>query len=122
MDAILMMKTAAVLLAVAALSGVLMAVMRFGGMERPPASLAMLHGLLAAAALTLLIYFALTGMLPTMALAATAILVVVAAVGVGINLLYHSRSLPLPRPAIVVHGLVAAVGFALLVLALMGAH
>lgn len=113
-----MLKTAAVLLAVAALGGLLMAVLRFGGQERPPAVLAMVHGLLAAAALTLLVYFALTTVLPKLALAATAVLVLVAAIGVTINLRYHARALPLPKPAVIIHGILAAIGFILLVAAL----
>ena len=51
----------------------------------------MAHGLLAAAALTLLIYAAATVGLPALAMAATVIFVVVAIVGAALNLNYHSE-------------------------------
>ena len=54
------LKTATVLLALGALGGLLMAGMRFAGRPHPPAWLAMLHGVLAAAAITLLLYAAAT--------------------------------------------------------------
>ena len=96
-----------------------MALIRFGGADRPPSSLAMLHGVLAAAALTLLIYAAVASGIPQLAVIATGILIVVALVGTAINLMYHSRMLPLPKPAVLVHGLVAVVGFALLLVAII---
>lgn len=113
-----LMKTAAVLLAIAALGGLTMAVIRFRGAERPPTLFVMGHGLLAAAALTLLLYGAATVGLPPMAMASLGLLLVVAAVGATLNLQYHSRMLPIPKPAILVHGAVAVVAFVLLLLAL----
>ena len=121
-DAYSMMKTAAVLLAIAAAGGLLMAVIRFGGADRPPSAIAMIHGLLAGSALTLLIYAAATVGLPSLALAATGLLVVVAIVGVSLNLMYHDKRLPLPKGIIVVHGVVAVGAFVLLLMALMGSH
>ena len=121
MDAFSMMKTAAVLLGIAALGGLVMAVIRFLGSERPPTVVVMAHGLLAAAALTLLLYAAATVGLPTLAKIATGIFVVVAIVGATLNLKYHSRMLPLPKTPILIHGLVAAVGYVLLLLAIMAA-
>lgn len=118
MNSLTMMKTAAVILALAAIGGLSMAVLRFRGADRPPSSLAMAHGLLAAAALTLLIYAAATAGLPSLAVIALVVLIVVALVGAAINLLYHSRVLPLPKPTIVIHGIVAVIGFVLLLLAL----
>ena len=56
--------TSTVLLAIAAAGGLLMAGMRFVGDRSPPAALAMLHGFLAAAAVTLLLYAAATVGLP----------------------------------------------------------
>ena len=50
MEPLLMMKTACVLLAIAALGGLAMAGIRLAGTPRPPAWLAMLHGFLAGAA------------------------------------------------------------------------
>ena len=114
-----MMCTAAVLFALAALGGLTMAVIRFKGADRPPSVLAMGHGLLAGAALTLLIYAAATVGLPPMAIMATAIFVVVAVVGVWLNLAYHAKNLPIPKTPIVVHGVAAVVAFALLLMATM---
>jgi hypothetical protein len=120
MDAVSMMNTAAVLLGIAAIGGLVMAIIRFRGADRPPTVVLMAHGLLAAAALTLLIYAAATVGLPGLAMAATGIFVVVAIVGAALNLMYHSRMLPLPKTPIVIHGLVAVVGYVLLLLAVMG--
>jgi hypothetical protein len=120
MDALSMMKTAAVLLGIAALGGLVMAVIRFKGADRPPTFLLMAHGVLAAAALTLLIYAAATVGLPGLGLASLVILLVVAIVGAALNLMYHSKMLPIPKTPIVVHGIVAVVGFVLLLLAITG--
>ena len=114
-----MMKTAAVLLGIAAIGGLLMAVIRFRGADRPPTVVLMAHGVLAAAALTLLLYACFTVGLPALAMAATGIFVVVAIVGATLNLKYHSRMLPLPKTPIVIHGLVAVAGYVLLLLAVM---
>jgi len=118
MDALKMMGTAAVLLALAAIGGLTMAVIRFRGADRPPSWLAMAHGLLAGAALTLLIYAAAVAGLPGVGLVALIILIVVALVGLSLNLMYHDKLLPLPKATIVIHGLVAVIGFVLLLLAL----
>ncbi len=122
MDAFSMMTTAAWLLGIAAIGGVVMAVIRFRGADRPPTVFLMAHGLLAAAALTLLLYAAATVGLPVLAMTATGIFVVVAIVGAVLNLRYHARQLPIPRVPIVVHGSVAAVGFVLLLVAVMAAR
>ena len=114
-----MLCTATVLFALAALGGLTMAVIRFRGADRPPSALAMGHGLLAGAALTLLIYAAATVGLPPMAMLATAIFVVVAAVGAWLNLAYHAKNLPIPKMPIVVHGIAAVVAFLLLLMAAM---
>lgn len=119
MDALSMMKTAAVLLGIAAIGGLVMAVIRFRGADRPPTIVLMAHGLLAAAALTLLLYACFTVGLPNLAMAATGIFVVVAIVGAALNLKYHSRMLPLPKTPVVIHGLVAVVGYVLLLLAVI---
>ena len=39
-------------------------------------------------------------------------------VGLALNLLYHDKLRPLPKPTIVVQGVVAVIGFVLLLLAL----
>ena len=121
MDAYSMMKTAVVLLAIAAVGGLTMAVIRFRGADRPPSWITMLHGFLAGAAMTLLLYAWCTVGLPGLAKAAVGIFVVVALVGAWINLNFHSKMLPLPKGVIVVHGVVAVVAFLMLVMSLMNA-
>ena len=119
MEPLLAMQTAAVLIAIGALGGLVMAGVRLKGAERPPSSLAMAHGLMAGAALTLLIYSWLTVGLPQFAQWATGVLVLAALGGAYINLRYHSKMLPLPVPLIVGHAMIAATGFILLLLALI---
>jgi hypothetical protein len=114
MDATLMIKTAIALLAFTALGGLIMAVLRFAGAERPPSWLAMGHGLLAGSGLTLLLYTGFTAGLPRMAWIGTAILVLAALGGLYLNLAFHDRKLALPKSIVVVHAAIAIVGFALL--------
>lgn len=116
MEPILFMKTACVLLAVAALGGLAMAGMAFAG-KTPPAALAMLHGLLAGAALTLLLYAYFTVGLPTLAGVAVLLFLLAAAGGAYLNLNFHWKMLPLPKGLIVGHAGAAVVGFALLLMA-----
>jgi hypothetical protein len=117
MEPLLLLKTSTVLIALGALVGVLMAWMRFAGRPHPPASLAMLHGLLVAAPLTLLAYAAATVGVPPLAMAALALFVVAAGGGTALNLAYHWKQRALPRWLVSVHAVAAVVGFALLVLA-----
>jgi len=107
----LILKTATALLVLAAAGGILLAGIRFGGGGQPPTALAMLHGFLAAAALTLLLYAAFTVGLPGLALLALALLLVAAGGGVILNLNYHWKQLPLPKWLVIVHALAAVVGF-----------
>ena len=118
----LVLLTSTVLLAVAAAGGLLMAGMRFVGDRSPPAALAMLHGFLAAAAVTLLLYAALTVGLPTVALLALVLFVAAAAGGAILNLNYHWKQLPLPKWLVVVHAGAAVLGFVLLVVATWAAR
>ena len=64
MEPNLMLKTSTVLFAIAALGGAAMAILRFSGKPHPPSWLAMVHGFLAAAALTLLVFAAFTASVP----------------------------------------------------------
>lgn len=107
---------AACLLGAGALGGVIMAGLRFSGAPRPPSWLAMLHGMLAAAGLTLLMYAALTIGLSQMALAALGLLIVAALGGAFMNLRFHAKMLPLPIPMMVAHAVLAIIGLGLLVL------
>ena len=106
-----------VLLAIAAAGGLVMAGIRFVGDRSPPPALAMVHGFLAGAAITLLLYAAATVGLPGMALVALALFVGAAGGGAILNLNYHWKQLPLPKWLVVVHASAAVVGFALLVAA-----
>ena len=82
MEPMLMMKTAAIVLTVSAVGGATMAIMRFSGKPQPPAWLAMLHGFLSGAAVTLLLYAFFTTGLPGLASIALALFVVAACGGV----------------------------------------
>lgn len=99
-----------------------MAGIRFAGKRNPPTALAMLHGLLAAAALTLLIYAAATIGLPSLAIVAIILFVLAAAGGLLLNLYYHWKQIILPQGIVVVHAVVAVVGFVLLVIATLSAR
>jgi len=118
MEPNLTMQTAAVLLAVSAVGGLVMAGIRFSGKPHPPIALAMLHGFLSAAAVTLLLYAQFTVGLPQLAAIATALFVIAALGGVVMNLNYHWKLLPLPKWLVVVHALIAVAGFVLLLAAI----
>ena len=120
METYTMLQTAIALFCAAALGGLVMAGMRFSGTPRPPAWLAMGHGLLAAAGLTLLIYAALTVGVPRTAQIAAVLFVVAAAGGTALNLLYHSKLLPLSKPLLVAHAALAVSGLVLLLITVFG--
>jgi len=117
MEPNLILRTCAILLAIAAIGGATMAVMRFGGQPRPPAWLAMLHGFLAAAAVTLLLYASATVGLSLVANAALALFLVAAAGGAYMNLEYHWKMLPLPKWLVLVHAAIAVAAYLLLLAA-----
>ena len=119
MEPLRLLETATALLVIAALGGVVMAAIRFSGKDHPPTWLAMLHGFLAAAAATLLIYGGVFVGMPALANGGTALLVLAAVGGVVLNLEYHWKNRPLPKGLMVGHALVAVVGFVLIVLALV---
>jgi hypothetical protein len=114
MEAALILQTSTALLAIAAVGGLVMAGIRFSSDRQPPAALAMLHGFLAGAAVTLLLYAAATVGLPKMALGALILFVIAAGGGVILNLNYHWKQLPLPKGLIIVHASAAVAGFLLL--------
>lgn len=117
MEPLRIMETSTVLLLLAALGGVAMAIVRFSGKPYPPTWLAMLHGFLAGAAVTLLIYaWAVVG-LPMLAVFATVLFIVAALGGVLMNLTYHWNHLELPKWLVIVHAAIAVVGFLLLLVA-----
>lgn len=113
------LQTSAALFAIAALGGAAMALIRFSGKPHPPSWLAMLHGFLAAAGLTLLLYAAATMSVPHLAMAAALLFLISAVGGVVMNLQYHLNAVPLPKWLVLVHGTIAVAGFACLVVAAM---
>lgn len=122
MDSFTMLKTAACLLGIAAAGGLLMAVFRLNGSwPRPPDWLAMLHGLLAAAALTLMIYAAATVGVPSLAMGSIALFVLAALFGLWLNLSYHQKQVALPSSFVLGHGTVAVVGYLMLLMSLRSA-
>jgi hypothetical protein len=117
MEASLFVRTAAVLLAITALGGLAMAGIRFAADKQPPAWLAMVHGLLAGAAVTLLIFAAATVGLPGLALGALVLFVIAALGGVYLNLNYQWKQVLLPKGLVLGHAAVAVIGFVMLVIA-----
>ena len=117
MEPALILRTSTTLLAIAAVGGLVMAGIRFAGDRPPPTALAMLHGFLAAAAVTLLLYAAATVGLPGMALGALVLFLAAAGGGVMLNLNYHWKQLPLPKWLVVAHATAAVAGFVLLLAA-----
>ena len=120
MDAVLMLKTAVTLFAIAAAGGLLMVGIRLMRRENPPVALAMLHGLLAAAALALSAYAVFTAALPRLAMIALVLLLAAAAGGAVLNLSYQWKQRLLPIGLTMAHAGLALVGFALLCVAAFG--
>ena len=116
MSEMTMIRTAVVLLAIAALGGVVMALVRLSKSMNPPNWLAMLHGLLAAAGLTLLLYAAFAIGIPTLADIGLALLLVAALVGLILNLRYHWERSLIPVGLMIGHAFIAVVGFVLVLL------
>lgn len=114
MDAATMMKTATILLGLTAVGGLIMAIMRFSGADRPPSWIAMGHGLLAGSGLTLLLYAGFTVGVPGLTWAGILLLAAAALAGTYLNLAYHAKLLPIPKDTVVIHALLAVAGFALI--------
>ncbi len=115
MNPALMLKSSAVLLALTAIGGIAMALLR-AKYDRPPHWLAMAHGFLAAAGLTLLFYVAFVTGLKPLTWLGLVLLVATAAGGVYLNLVYHVKMRPLSRTVITAHGFVALTGLFLIAL------
>jgi len=113
-----LLTTATILFGIAGLGGLLMAGMRLVGVERPPVWLAMLHGFLAASGLTLLLYAAFTIGIPAIAQYGLGLLLLAAASGATLNLFFHWKLRPLPIPLMIVHAMLAVIGFLLLATAI----
>lgn len=112
------LEAAAWLFGIAAVGGIAQALMRFSGRPYPPAWLSMLHGMLAAAGLTLMLFAAFTTGVPDLAKASIALFLLAAAGGAYLNLRFHMNSLPLPKGIVIGHAVLAVAGYAALLLSL----
>jgi len=112
------MAIAAILFAIAALGGVIMALIRFSGRDYPPMALAIIHGLFAAAGLIALLVVVFGPGVAILARIAL-ILFIGAAIGGFAMFSYHVKSRPLPVSYVVIHGLVAVIAFVLLIVSMM---
>lgn len=108
-----MLIAAAVLLGIAALAGLAMAVLHFVGRTPPRAALAGVHGLFAVAGVAVLLLAVIRAGAGAVAIVAL-VLVLLAALG-GLTLLsLHLRGRTLPSGLVAGHGVLALVGFVLL--------
>ena len=117
MDPMLMLRTSVCLFVLAALGGLAMAGIRFAGRRNPPVWLSMVHGLVAAAGVTLLAYAAATAAIPGMATMALLLFLVAAGGGAAMALLFQWRQRLLPAWLVVVHAALAVLGFVMLAVA-----
>jgi glucose uptake protein GlcU len=111
-----MFKYAVLLIALGAVLGLYMAVQHFKGRTPPKAGVAILHGLLAVSGVIVLLLGVWEigfGTAHTWAL----LLFGVAALGGLFLVSHHMRQRPLPNGVIVIHGLVAAIAFLVLLTA-----
>ena len=120
MEPKLLLHSSAWLLVATALGGLAMAYVRFGRRENPPSWLAMAHGFLAAAGVTLLAYASLTVGVPTLANWGLVLLLIAAAGGVVMNLGYQLKDVALPAWLVIVHAAIAVAGFLMLAVAAFG--
>ena len=107
----LLLRTSTALLAIAAIGGIAMGRMGLVQDKKPPNALAMFHGFLAAAAISLLMFAAATIGLPALAFLALILLLLAASGGIYLNLKFHWQQLPLPKWLIIVHAIAAILGF-----------
>jgi hypothetical protein len=117
MDIRSMLQVSAIVLLVTAAVGVAMAIVRFVRSRNPPAWLSMLHGLLAAAGLTLVGYAAFGAGISALATTGLVLLVLAAAVGAFLNLAFQWKQRLLPPMLVAVHATLAVIGFGCLLLA-----
>ena len=118
MDVQTILMTVVVLFTVAALGGIAMAAMRFGTGRNPPAWLAMVHGMLGAAGLTLLAFAMFTAEIPSLAMVGGVLILLAALGGAVLNLGYHWHGRLLPSGLVIGHALLAVAGYVALLLSL----
>ena len=109
-----MMEVAATLLGFAALGGLMMLFIRFGQAKNPPTWLAMAHGFLAAAGITLLLYAAFVGTVSNLVKISIALLLAGAAGGAILNLRDHWNRILLTPSWVIGHMAIVVIGFAIL--------
>lgn len=107
------MGLALVLFAVAAVGGLVLAVMRFKGKPYPPMGLALVHGAVAAAGLVTLLVGVAGGSASGSAKTALILFVIAALGGFGL-FFHHVRKVALPIWLVVIHAAVAVIAFLLL--------
>ena len=111
---------AIVVLAVAAVGGITLAVLRLRGAPYPPTWMALGHGAVAATGLGLLIYAAAVPGIPLLGQISLGIFALAALGGGTLLLGFHLRGKPLPIPLVIGHGLTAATALVLLLIAQFG--
>jgi len=113
------MNIAAILFAIAAITGLAIAFIRLSGRDLPPMGLALLHGLFAASGLVALAIVAVAPGAAQWARISLGIFVV-AALGGFLLFSFHVRRRALPVPIIGIHGFIAVIAFVILLLAIFG--
>jgi hypothetical protein len=110
---------AAIVLALAALGGLTLAIIRLRGAPWPPTWLALVHGVVATTGVGLLLYAAMSPAgISRMAQIAMGIFVLAALGGAVMFLGFHLNRKPLPIPLVLGHGLIAVTGYVLLLLSM----
>jgi hypothetical protein len=115
-----MLDVSAALFGLAALGGIVMVSIRLGSRHNPPTWLAMGHGLLAAAGLTLLAWSALRTSVDVYAQVALVLFLLAAVGGMVLNLKFHARGIALPLALIWAHAGLAVLAFILLLTSVFG--
>ena len=114
MESIRMLQISTYLFALTALGGILMGWIRLARGTNPPSWLAMGHGFLAAAGVTLLAYAVFVIEAPSLALVSLLLFLGGSLGGIVLNLVYHLKGKPLPKGIVTVHAVISLVAFALL--------
>ena len=109
------MTIALVLFALAAVGGVVLALIRFRGKPNPPMGLALVHGAAAAAGLVALIALVAQGQATSSGKTALVLFVIAALGGFGL-FFHHLKKVALPIWMVIIHALVAVTAFLILLL------
>ncbi len=117
MEAIRMLQIATYVFALTALGGIIMGWVRFSTGKNPASWLAMAHGFLAAAGVTLLAYAVFVLSAPAMALVSLLLFLGGSVGGIVLNLYYHLKEKPLPKGIVALHAAMSILAFVLLYMA-----